>query len=132
MRTLDQNWPASPAGLFCLMRPIMPLIVGLMRGNFGLMIDERKTRPASPLANLGAPGMSRRIAGVAQSVEQPPCKRKRAGSKPAAGTKTLDVAGSIPASPAKRGRGRPATGDKPWIAAGVSKATWFRQKKART
>ncbi len=103
---------------------------GLIRGNFGLMINETKKRDASPLDHLGRPGMARRISEVSTggiSVDsQAPIKGVSSHRK-----RAVEVVRE-PGDQSQSKRGRPKTGTKPWEALGISKATYFRQKKEPT
>jgi hypothetical protein len=85
------------------------------------MIDPKKKRDSGPLDHLGPSGIGRRLSSPskadAKDVEIARRRLAEIDEKP--------ITIVIPAKP----RGRPKTGEKPWEAAGVSKATWFRQRK---
>jgi hypothetical protein len=83
--------------------------------------------------NLGPPGIARQIAGdgVALKSTAHPVGSKLHGNrsihKAALETVEVKVAPVIK----KRGRGRPrSTNQKPWEAEGISKALWYRRRKA--
>ena len=81
------------------------------------------------------------VHAMADKLEAERVERKRAKGRvvlpkpPALGKSTISTgaaklikASELKPPDLKAKRGRPATGKKPWIAAGVSKATYFRQK----
>jgi hypothetical protein len=88
---------------------------------FGLMAKPGPRELA--LRALGVPGVARQY----QPADPPVPKPKP--SKLPKRVHALSRSGVAPALKPKGKRGRPPTSDKPWLAAGVSKATWFRRKK---
>lgn len=78
---------------------------------------------------------------LASQTQQAGIKPGPRGTKPKARSSEVEsaahngwVAGSNPAAPTKIKRGRPRIGEKaskPWVAAGMTKSTWYRRQAER-
>jgi hypothetical protein len=83
----------------------------------------------SPFANLGPPGIARRI--VAAGAKGPPVTRSRPAAKIIEGLKeAVAVAeGQETAARIHCKRGRPKSSDEPWKDLGISERTYYRRQK---
>jgi hypothetical protein len=82
----------------------------------------------SPYAHLGSPGMARRFVEVAA----PSVAENRGETKIGIKSQAVEILVSAErrlehlAEPKRRGR--PSSGE-PWVAVGMSRAAWFRERK---
>ena len=92
--------------------------------------------PNEPLfPNLGPPGVARQIAeghdGIALMSEAHPVGDKLHGNRSIHKAALEGTVVLVATVGKKRGRGRPkSTKPKPWVVEGISKALWYRRRKA--
>lgn len=93
-------------------------------------LDQLKALGAAKLARGNGPGFYGKglveILSSPNEVAPKPVKKRVGEPKNASGTATKSGGSPVP----KRGRPRIGeTRDQPWLAAGMSKTTWYRRKK---